>query len=197
MPRIACFLLALAWLSVATAHNNATVKILEDGTAHPVSAEMRADIQSKAQLLATQMLALTKVFDGVPNKSSMASLSQSHKKHTEAVGSFTCEVFGFTYLDFCLGVVDYAFMVPTVDYATSAQVVAGMGMSAWGASVNMNRFVSSACRTDMKRYICAQVYLPCAVGVVPGDASTYATTEKDPAGLPGATVALPYVRPCA
>ena len=182
MTSIILCLLVVALASAAA--QNATTSSF----ASRVSAEMRAEIQAKSLVLATGMLAVTKVFDDVPptDKSSMAASSQSHKKHTESVESFTCE-FAFTYADLCLGVVDNAFC-PVVDYESSAEVVACMGMTAWCASGNMNRFVSSASRS-----ICARVYLPSVNGVVPGDT----TTERAILGQPGVTVALPFVRQAA
>ena len=180
-----CLVLALA--SAAEQNATTSLKIAPTPTLM-VSAEVSAEIQAKSLVLATGMLAVTKVFDDVPptDKSSMAASSQSHKKHTESVESFTCE-FAFTYADLCLGVVDNAFC-PVVDYESSAEVVACMGMTAWCASGNMNRFVSSASRS-----ICARVYLPSVNGVVPGDT----TTERAILGQPGVTVALPFVRQAA
>ena len=58
-----------------------------------------------------------------------------------------------------------------------------------GAAASLNSFFNSACLTDMKRLICASVYLQCAPGIVPDDPATYP--------LLYGFIPFPYKRPCS
>ncbi len=82
----------------------------------------------------------------------------------------------------CAGVVDYDYVLPDGQSATD------MNNYAIGAAAGLSNFINSACLSDLKRLLCANVYLPCAPGIDPSDASTYP--------LLWGFVPFPYKRPC-
>jgi hypothetical protein len=82
----------------------------------------------------------------------------------------------------CSGIVDYSYVLPS---GASAEDMNNWAIS---AATGLSSFMNSACLSDLKRLICANVYLPCATGITPDDPSTYPL-------LYGA-IPFPYKRPC-
>jgi len=113
---------------------------------------------------------------------------QSHSDtlfHTDAgMSGFTCPSLPTTYTPylFCSGVVSYPFFLPngmnTTDLDKSARTL---------AQNFPQSILSSSCLSDVKRLLCATVYVPCVPKVIPGDLSTYMMVHNIP---------LPYIRPC-
>ena len=108
------------------------------------------------------------------------------RKHVESA-TFSCDSLPAAYnpLIMCSGVVNYPFTVG----AGGAEELNSIASTLASGLVN---FINTGCLTDMKRYICASVYLPCVPGVIPGDTSTYQMVDV----FPGYQVPIPFYRPC-
>jgi hypothetical protein len=117
---------------------------------------------------------------------------KTHKDVLAGDGSFTCSRLPAAYDPYtvCSGVVDYDFYTTGLNETLALE---GMNDIAKDFGKQLNNFINAPCLGDMKRWICAQVYLPCVPGVVPGNTSTYMEVPLYPGGP---VDALPYQRPC-
>jgi len=78
--------------------------------------------------------------------------------HGRTLTSFQCNTFpqAYTPTRFCSGVVDYPYLVPPGYADSDLELIA----RTYAASLGISLF-KTACLTDIKRYICANVYSKC------------------------------------
>lgn len=99
--------------------------------------------------------------------------------------SFTCATMPPMYTPylFCSGVVDYPY------YLMDGITAEDLNLQASTLGSYFSTYLNTQCLTNVKRNICASIYLPCVANVVPGDYSTYSPVS-------GFNVSIPYQRPC-